>query len=628
MIQVQGWGLQSSIDPLQNHSHFMTASSTSPLPSGSQLPEWNTEQEEEEEDLIQEETNLINDHQYLSPLSQSHSQSLPIYDDPQGSMFSGPAAESVPSSATHMQTRSSSHSRSTRNKPDNELDSDTQSIQYSPSKKHRATRRKHSVGASSVGTQRRSSRSNRPVYSAIDAPSDTGASERSIRRGRRRKPDPRHHSSGDESGVGFFSNLSAMFKGKSRDHGGHVYQHQPSRSNSNRRRTSMSRSIRSATSSWRSLKSSRSKSRLASANSYRDNPDDEFDPDVDDSDYAPTISSVSTSTTNSDPSSSDSSLRSKSHPRDTFTLGSMPDSRIEIIPLSTTHTADGDLFLDEQMRLNPNSRQSVYFVDEDMQINFFGWALVFWKDTFWNLGCICSLGLLWLIGRWKIAWMLNSRGAESPFPTASHLVINTNTGDAHVVKLKTLIFTDPLPLIAVFPPSLRSPPASRDESAALVSLALPSEAESLPPLPQTRHSSDTLAQSCNSSSTPPETIRLTQIKYFDFRYHRFFLHPITMQFRMARDWQDPSWSLSLPYLAKGLDDQQIKSRSQLFSDNVMEVKGKTTAQILVDEVSQFLLSYGHAHGTNSFIPTHRHPYLGSSPFLSFPNRFHHTLVVG
>ncbi|EGG03284.1 uncharacterized protein MELLADRAFT_22371, partial [Melampsora larici-populina 98AG31] len=227
------------------------------------------------------------------------------------------------------------------------------------------------------------------------------------------------------------------------------------------------------------------------------------------------------------------------------------------------------------------TRQSVYFVDEDMQINFFGWGLVFWKAALWKLGCIFSFGILWLIGRWKVAWMLKSRGKETSFSEASHLVINTNGGDGHIVRLETLTFNDPLPLVTVFPPSLRTPPACREQATTVPSLCKSGGGASKTTSP--RMSTVTLAQSCGSSSTSPETVQLTQIKYFDYRYHRFFLHPITMQFRMARDWQDPCWLTSLSNLAKGLDYKDSTSRRQLFSENVMEVKGKTTAQLLVDE---------------------------------------------
>ncbi|KAG0150885.1 hypothetical protein CROQUDRAFT_709427 [Cronartium quercuum f. sp. fusiforme G11] len=353
--------------------------------------------------------------------------------------------------------------------------------------------------------------------------------------------------------------------------------------NSNRRRSSTSRSIRSAASSWYSIKSTRHKSRLAPA-SYRDNPDDESFPDVDDSDYEPTISSASTSTTNSDPSSSDSSNSHRSTRRDALGLaGPGTDSRIEIIPLTSSYHPDEALSLDDTKLVDSSSRQSVYLVDEDMQIQFFGWVVVLWKVGLWRLGCVCSGGLLWLIGRWKTAWMLNCRGTETKFTTASHLVVNTNTGASQVVRLETLVFNDPLPLPTVFPPSLRKPPACREAAAADTAVSVSSEGQPALERPSTRLSSDTLAQSCGSSSAPADIIHLTHIKYFDFRYHRFFLHPITMQFRMARDWQDPAWSVSLSHLAKGLTEKDSASRSQLFSDNVMEVKGKTTVQLLIDE---------------------------------------------
>ncbi|KAA1126147.1 hypothetical protein PGTUg99_000351 [Puccinia graminis f. sp. tritici] len=327
-------------------------------------------------------------------------------------MFSGPVAEVTPSSVTtmHLDSRFDSRScRSTRSRKQG-----TSIRESRPS-----SRRKPSVGSRSVRSHA-PSKSNRSRRAHDDRKSEAGVSVSSSRRrpelSKTRTQDSAPMTPSEEPESGFFNNLSAFLKGKGRSHS------RDSRASSNRenyhyhsvndkrRRQSLSRSIRSAKSSaWRSLKSNRSKSRRT------DGPN---------------------------------------------------DHRIEVIPLtyplpgSKSHGwHPSDIEMTKAQRL---STQSVYIIEDDLQVQFLGWKSVGWRVALWWIGCAMSAGILWLVGRWKVAWRLKM-GILEPFNQASHVVAYTEYGQPDIIDLQTLTFNQPIKLSTLCPPSLRVPPSTKDE---------------------------------------------------------------------------------------------------------------------------------------------------------------------
>jgi cation-transporting ATPase 13A2 len=69
---------------------------------------------------------------------------------------------------------------------------------------------------------------------------------------------------------------------------------------------------------------------------------------------------------------------------------------------------------------------------------------------------------------------------------------------------------------------------------------------------------------------------------------RFFYHPIEDKFSLINGWKDPSWT-NAKVMREGLDADERDSREQLFERNCIEIIQKTVPQLLVDEVSLFLL---------------------------------------
>jgi cation-transporting ATPase 13A3/4/5 len=70
----------------------------------------------------------------------------------------------------------------------------------------------------------------------------------------------------------------------------------------------------------------------------------------------------------------------------------------------------------------------------------------------------------------------------------------------------------------------------------------------------------------------------------DYRYLRFFYHPIEDKFSLINGWKDPLWT-NAKVMRGGLDADERDSREQLFERNVIEIHQKTVPQLLLDEVS-------------------------------------------
>jgi len=511
------------------------------------------------------------------PSEPDKGQDLPIYDDPTGSMFSAPVAEVTPSSVSNMLLDSCFDSMAYRSSPSRREGTSTHESRPT------SRRRKPSISSRSIPS-RAPSKSSRSHRAQDDRKSVAGVSVASSRRrsalSKSKSQDSIRLSPSEEpESAGFFNNLSAFFKGKGRS------QSRDSRSSSNRehyyytspnhkdRRQSLSRSIRSIKSStWRSLKSARSKSRSAATNACHES-DDGWPGETDSIDSPSLASSTSTSTTNSDPSSSESSLPN----RRTLNDG-LKDHRLEVIPLS--HPIPGSKVHDwhpsddEISKSQRSSTQSVYIIEDDLQVQFLGWRSVGWKVALWWIGCIMSAGILWLVVHWKVVWRLKM-GISKPFNQASHIVAYTEFNKPDIIPLQTLTFSQPIKLSTLCPPSLRVPPTSNVEP----SIPMTGDGATLSSHPISNDPAPQL-----SVNQPPSELLLTEIHYIDFRYHRFLLHPITQLFMRTRDWQDPAWSKSVANLAVGLDHQESLHRVQLFGNNIIEVVGKSTSQLLIDEV--------------------------------------------
>lgn len=507
-----------------------------------------------------------------------------LYEDPAGSMYAGPMAASLPTSITRRRRKSRSRSELLRSDAESDTGARSDALFLSSGAKHSRTslrtptsRRSRGAGSrrgsessavSDATSSRMRSKSREVPPNAVESASESGSEDEEGGRKKKRRP-----------GM-----LSALF--------GSAYKSRPSMDRAQSSASVISRRSSQAGPKRRKAHKHRhgSSTRLRDMEAETDAEDDSND-EIDENDpyglYGSSSSSLSTTTSGSSATTTSSSDDGKSRRkrrkrRGTSVSGSMflpsfggadpvfGDSRADTAGASPSGSPRGSdaegsddeepFFIDEITA----TRQTIYIVDEDLQILFEGWGEKTYKILLWNAGALLSLGSLSLLGKWLPEWWLDGRGKTREFGRASQVVVKTSHGTTYVVPIKTLTFASPVPISTVFPATSLPPPTSRNEAMedsddeqvagkdaeALVngSVAGPEGANIKPTDPpsgtQTPASFRGPISKSNGhgSHTPAETgslrtgkeAKLKEYKYVDFRYYRFLLHPISGNFHMSR----------------------------------------------------------------------------------------------
>ncbi|KAG5635993.1 hypothetical protein H0H81_009443 [Sphagnurus paluster] len=207
----------------------------------------------------------------------------------------------------------------------------------------------------------------------------------------------------------------------------------------------------------------------------------------------------------------------------------------------------------------PPSRQMIYIPDEDSTIRLIGYEPVTWRVWVWRFLCIMSLGLLGLLGHWFPHLWLRWVAKEKAFLDSKHgfVVIETTHRDINLFPLRSLEY--PHHITTVFASTMPI-----DQVTTVAS-----------------HSSITSASKANGTISEDDILHSLVI--IDYRYSRFALDPRTGLFVMIRNWRDPSIS-ALSFIQRGLDEPTRKQRLVLFGNNEIEIEGKSSVSLLVDEV--------------------------------------------
>ncbi|SOV01783.1 related to YPK9 - vacuolar protein with a possible role in sequestering heavy metals [Ustilago sp. UG-2017a] len=252
-------------------------------------------------------------------------------------------------------------------------------------------------------------------------------------------------------------------------------------------------------------------------------------------------------------------------------------------------------FLDKTSK----SRQQIYLAEEDALIRFTGYRILVTNQIIYTIICCLTLGIVYLIGRWLPRFRLKHVCKEVEFEDAEFIVIENQWGDLNKEKITTIPFARPL--ATVFPHSSREPPATQAEFQSAPTINLPPELVNKSNAPsKTASAKSSIINGANpatgdingvdaptKSALPMlsgvQTEQLMELSFFDYRYTRFALHPPSGRLRMIKDWRDPLWT-SLPAINNGITFDAEKDRTTIFGKNAIEIKAKSTWQLLVDEV--------------------------------------------
>jgi cation-transporting ATPase 13A2 len=81
---------------------------------------------------------------------------------------------------------------------------------------------------------------------------------------------------------------------------------------------------------------------------------------------------------------------------------------------------------------------------------------------------------------------------------------------------------------------------------------------------------------------------LSELRILDYRYMRFFYHPVKDRFMLCNSWKDPTWT-DVKAMRAGIDGDEKENRELVFGKNLIDIKQKTIPQLLVDEVRTRIL---------------------------------------
>lgn len=373
----------------------------------------------------------------LVSLSQTSDPMEDDYDDPDGSLFSGPAARSVPTSTSTFRMRT--RSRGDLDRMSRELsrtraeEDDARSVggksRRSKRSKRRASRRGSdaTTAASETGgeseaesvTSAAHSRKSKSSTRRKSTDRDRRASQSRGRRGTSRssRPAVSDDEEDDEARPGFFSGISAALRG--------------------RRSTSRAESVASGDSRPASVSRSRVRRRSSEVDEDAVSFQSESEAaEEDDDPYGPYGSSDSTSTTTSNSSSSQDDGPRRRRGGGGFL--NLPGGGEDFFGESRIDFEDGDddgdadsiadgLSPDDRRKRPSNAHQPLYIPDEDLPLKLFGFKVSKAKLVAWTAGCVLSGGSLWLLGRWVPNVWLKGVGEPGEFEEALFVVVEVRS---------------------------------------------------------------------------------------------------------------------------------------------------------------------------------------------------------
>ncbi|KAH0589002.1 hypothetical protein H2248_004780 [Termitomyces sp. 'cryptogamus'] len=206
----------------------------------------------------------------------------------------------------------------------------------------------------------------------------------------------------------------------------------------------------------------------------------------------------------------------------------------------------------------PPSRQTVYIADEDCTIRFIGYEPIMWRILVWKACCIMTFGILGLLGHWFPRLWLRWVAQEKAFINSKNGLVVIETTHREIALFPVQSWGYPYPITTVFPSSVAIDQVNT--STILSQIFSLSKANGL------------IAEDNN----------LGRLLVVDYRYSRFALDPRTGLFNMVRDWRD--LSVTLASVQTGIEKSVRKQRLLLFGRNEIEIEGKSTISLLVDEV--------------------------------------------
>ncbi|OAA77441.1 ATPase type 13A2 [Akanthomyces lecanii RCEF 1005] len=186
--------------------------------------------------------------------------------------------------------------------------------------------------------------------------------------------------------------------------------------------------------------------------------------------------------------------------------------------------------------------QKVYMANEDLTIAIAGFSTSYWGFAAYFLLCLTTGGIAFLVLRWLPRWYVAILGRATALQRCDWVVIENQWGELAIVDVRSQDYGRPVS--SVFGASEK-----------LLSYGLDDENDPL----------------------------LEDLRTLEYRYVRFFYHPIKDRFILSSGWKDPDWT-DVRLVRSGLDSDEKTMREQIFGSNLIDIEQKSASKLLVDEV--------------------------------------------
>ncbi|KAJ1329421.1 cation-transporting P-type ATPase 13A2 [Microdochium nivale] len=186
--------------------------------------------------------------------------------------------------------------------------------------------------------------------------------------------------------------------------------------------------------------------------------------------------------------------------------------------------------------------QKLHMVNEDLTIVIAGFRTSSVGYALYILLCVSTFGLAFLLLRWLPRWLVRMIGQPSPLGESQWVVLENQWGEMSVLDIHRQSYDRPLSTVFGAPEKM-------------------------------------FAQLMEEDADPI----LSSLHIINYRYVRFFFHPLKDKFVICNGWKDPTWT-DVRRLRSGINDEEKEARESVFGRNMIDIEQKSIAQLLVDEV--------------------------------------------
>ncbi|KAG2412653.1 hypothetical protein HFD88_010210 [Aspergillus terreus] len=182
--------------------------------------------------------------------------------------------------------------------------------------------------------------------------------------------------------------------------------------------------------------------------------------------------------------------------------------------------------------------QKVHIESEDLTIVIAGFSSTLTGLIIYFTLCVMTLGFAYLLFRWFPRWRVRLIGKPTPLRICQWVAIEDQWNQFDVYEVGSQQYGRPLSTVFADPESY-----FYDED-----------------------------------NDPTVSF----LRYIDYRYLRFFYHPVEDKFCLISGWKDPLWT-NAKVMRSGLDADDRDSREQIFGTNLIDIQQKSVFQLLMDE---------------------------------------------